>query len=348
MPRIAAPTALAAIAASAAIAAAEPAPPVGLRPNVVFTQATPLSSNPELARRMLTPLTAATIPRALAKLGKALSEQPVDVTREHFVLYAPAKAPPGGYGLLVFVAPWREARLPQGWAAGLDRHGMIFVSAAESGNDASPLGRRDPLALIGAEGAMRLYPVDPEKVYVGGFSGGSRIAMRLALAYPDVFRGALLNAGGDPIGESRAPIPPADLFARFQSSRLVYVTGEKDTANLAADGGSRESMRQWCVYDITSQVIPLVGHIEPDASAFGRALDALIAPARPDAAKLAACRAHIEKDLGARLGRVEAQIAAGRPADARRLLEATDRRYGGLAAPRSLELAERIRNAGGG
>ena len=66
------------------------------------------------------------------------------------------------------------------------------------------------------------YPIDPKRVYVGGLSGGSRAAEMTALAYPDVFRGALLNAGSDPIGgEAGIYLPPAELFRRFQETKLV-------------------------------------------------------------------------------------------------------------------------------
>jgi len=71
------------------------------------------------------------------------------------------------------------------------------VTAANSGNDAPTIDRREPLALLAAHNTMKQYPVDPQQVYIGGFSGGARVALRLALAYPDVFHGALLNAGSD-------------------------------------------------------------------------------------------------------------------------------------------------------
>src|SRR5437879_3459051 len=93
--------------------------------------------------------------------------------------------------------------------------------AARSGNDASVLARREPLALLAAHNLMQRYPVDPERVYVGGFSGGARVAMRLALGYPDLFRGAILNAGSDPIGGAEIPLPPRDMFMRFQSSKRI-------------------------------------------------------------------------------------------------------------------------------
>ena len=51
------------------------------------------------------------------------------------------------------------------------------------------LERRLPLALLGYWNARSRYPIDPDRVYVGGLSGGSRVAQIAALAYPDVFRG---------------------------------------------------------------------------------------------------------------------------------------------------------------
>jgi pimeloyl-ACP methyl ester carboxylesterase len=57
-------------------------------------------------------------------------------------------------------------------------------------------------------------------------SGGSRVALRLALGFPDVFRGAFLNAGSDPIGDAQTPLPPAELFSRFQEmTRLAARIG---------------------------------------------------------------------------------------------------------------------------
>ena len=210
--------------------------PAGLQPEVAFSEYSPLSSNAELVRRLLTPLAAAEAQATLARSTQRLIEQSIDLAAERFLLYVPARAPPHGYAVLVFVPPWQEARLPPGWAAVLDRFGMIFVSAARSGNDANVLGRREPLALLAAVNVMRRYAAEAGHVYVGGFSGGARIALRLALGYPDVFRGALLNAGSDPLGEpgGGAPPPPRELLQQLQeSTRVVYVTGERDTDNLA-------------------------------------------------------------------------------------------------------------------
>jgi poly(3-hydroxybutyrate) depolymerase len=140
----------------------------------------------------------------------------------------------------VFIPPWPRAEVPRQWIPALNRYNTILVTAANSGNEAPTIDRREPLALLALHNIMAQYPVDPQQVYIGGFSGGARVALRVALGYPDVFHGALLNAGSDPIGTLDVPLPPADLFRRFQeSTRLVYLTGERDDENLGRDMYSR-------------------------------------------------------------------------------------------------------------
>lgn len=315
----------------------------GVQDDVVFTDYSPLSGNAELARRLLSPLAGEKIRLILERSGKTLSEQPIDLSAEKFFVRLPSRKPSQGYGLLVFVPPWREAKLPPGWSSVLDRYGVIFVSAERSGNDTDDLARREPLALLAAENIIRRHAVDQTRVYIAGFSGGSRVAMRLALGYPDLFRGALLNAGSDPIGDGQAPLPPRDLFLQFQSTtRLIYVTGELDTGGLAMDANSIHSMRAWCVFDVHAEVMPRVGHATPDSTSLARSLDALLDHARPDANRLAACRQAMENKLTAELQRDESLIAGGRRDDAHRLLIEIDRRFGGLAAPRSIDLSHQL------
>jgi hypothetical protein len=335
--------ALVLIVAAAGAAPAQEPPPTGLQSEARFTLANPLSSNVEMARRFLSPLMAASMAQRLAKVGKALAEQPLDPAGETYALYVPEKPPPSGYGLLVFVPPWDGAHVPPGWTRVLERHGLIYVSAARSGNEESILGRRAPLALIAAANVMARYRVDPARVYVGGLSGGSRVALRIALAYPDVFRGALLNAGSDPIGGTDLPLPPSDLFAPFQTrTRLVYFTGGQDQEHLAWDQGSLASLKRWCVTGGEGQVIPGRPHEIADADAFERALLALETPARVDPDRQAACQAGLLRDVNDRLDKAEALAAAGRTDAARAAVQRIDREYGGLAAPRSVALEDRL------
>ena len=346
MGRVRLPRSVRALALGAVLAAVPGAPAVGAAPaptgvqtDVVFTEYAPQAASAELLSRSLSPLAAEQAKGILARATGHLVEQPVNLSEERFLLYVPAAAPPQGYGLLVFVPPWQDGRLPEGWSAVLDHAGLIYVSAQGSGNDQKPLARREPLALLAAYNVMQRYPVDARRVYVGGFSGGARIALRLALAYPDVFRGALLNAGSEPLGSGVPAVPRTELFRRFQeSTRLVYVTGEFDAVHLAADVDSRESLRRWCVFDVDTEVVHGTGHEVASARVLSWALEQLFAHARPDPARLAACRAELDRAVTGQLDKVEALIHSGRHAEAQKLLLETDRRFGGLAAPRSIEL----------
>jgi predicted esterase len=318
--------------------------PTGLREDVIFTAYSPLAGNAERMRRLLSPLTARRIQRQLQKAHERLSEQAIDLAQERFTLYVPKHPPPaGGYALLVFVSPWEDAREARQWVSVLDRTGTIFVSAQRSGNDMDVLNRREPLALLAAYNVLQRYHVDPKRVYVGGFSGGSKVALRLALGYPDVFRGVLLEAGSEPIGTPAIPLPPADLLHRFQDSvRVVYLTGDRDDYHQREDAGNRDSLRRWCVTSLSSVRAPWLGHELADAGSFSRALSKLSEPAHPDADKLTKCRAANEQSLQSQLGQARAQMGAGNRDAARKVLEQVDTRYGGLAAPQVVALMERL------
>jgi hypothetical protein len=54
---------------------------------------------------------------------------------------------------------------------------------------------------------------------------------------------------------------------------------------------------------------------------------------------LAGCRDALDRRLAVQLLRVRSLIDAGKSHEARRLLEETDRRFGGLAAPQTVALA---------
>jgi pimeloyl-ACP methyl ester carboxylesterase len=316
----------------------------GLRDEVVFTEYSPLCSAEELVRRLLSPLTALRVNQEAQLAGKTLRGQPIDLARERYSINIPASphSPSGTYSLLVFVPPWPRAEIPRHWISVLDRYHTILVTAANSGNDAPTIDRREPLALLAAYNTMKQYPVDPQQVYIGGFSGGARVALRLALGYPDVFHGALLNAGSDPVGTLDVPLPPADLFRRFQeSTRLVYVTGERDEVNLIGDMQSRRSLEKWCVFDVVTETEPHKEHEVADASAFSRSLDALLSPRQTNPGKLADCRAQVDQELSKQLEQVESAFAHGESSTAKKLLARIDVRYGGLAAPRSVDLASR-------
>jgi pimeloyl-ACP methyl ester carboxylesterase len=327
----------------AAALCATAAAATGLQRQVIFTEYSPLSASSEVARRLLSPLANLEIAKFAAKSAVTVQGQAIDLARESFTVYVPADPPPQGYGVLAFISPSESVALPSGWASILDKHRVIFVSASRSGNSANVLDRRIPLAILGAYNIAQRYPIDPDRVYIGGFSGGSRVAMRVALAYPDLFRGVLLNAGSDPIGNGEALLPSRELFERFQtSSRLVFVTGTVDDWNIEHDFASRQSMTDWCVYGAAVETMQKLGHEIAVPYSLDRALTRLSEPNSFSAAKLGACRDRITADLRGKLQQVKELIEHDKLHDAAQTLSKIDVHFGGLAAPESVELFRRI------
>ena len=330
-----------------------PAAAVG-DPGTAFAESSPLATSNELARRTQTPITFDRLQRYLASSDVVLPEQAVDVSRERFDVYLPRTPPPGGrYALLVWISPHGRHPAPHAWREALDRHGMILVSARRGGNNQGTLERRLPLALHAAHNLMRLHDIDPSRVYAGGFSGGARAALRLAVGFPDVFRGAMLAAGSDPLGGAATSPPPADLMALLQErGRLVWVTGTRDLANRRMAGISRASMAAHCIEGLHGVSMSHAEHAPPDRRHFAKALDHLdpldaIVAAAP-AARLASCRSQLQGAVDAALAEVEALAGRGDIDAAGDRLAALDLRWGGLAAPRSVELARRLAELRGG
>jgi predicted esterase len=260
----------------------------------------------------------------LAARHEQLADSAIDLAREKFDVLVPTGPPP--YGLVVFIAPWPDATQPRTWRAPLDRHGLVFVSARDSGNDRPVLDRRLPLALLAYENARARYPIDPARVYVWGFSGGSRVAEMAALAYPDVFRGVILNAGADPIdGREGMYKPSAELFRAFQRMRVVMITGDQDLDVQQQDAVAERSLRDACI-NVASEPFH-GGHEALDAVALDRVLDAVEARPAIDEAALARCNARVEQAIAAKLAAVTDRAQA---------------EFGGLAAPGLLELDARL------
>jgi dienelactone hydrolase len=330
---------LLACAFAGSVAAQDP----GTSSVAVFEHLSPLASSHEVARRTQTPTTFDRMSRYLHASGKTLEEQAIDIGSEEFDLYVPARKPVQGYGLLVWIPPNEEGQpVPRSWRRELDRRGLIYAAPKRAGNAQNLVERRIPLALHAAHNVMLKYPVDPERVYVGGFSGGGRAALRTAVAYPDLFRGGLLNAGSDELDGAQMTLPAGELMELLQArSRLVYVTGAQDLPNRRMDERSGASAERLCISNLHSIPMGRAGHAPPDARRFAKAMEAMEStPAGVSSA--AACRERLQQQVMAGLSDVESLVEVGRLQEAGARLHELDQRWGGLAAPRSVSLARRI------
>lgn len=325
------------ISSYATAEAAAPAPElVGLRAEVGSDGPTSALAGTVFAR-FLSPLALETVRR---KLGGVLAgvDVPFPLEGERFTLFVPKRMPADGYGLLVFIRPSEDAAVPAGWASVLERLGIIYITAARAGNGANVSTRRMPLALAARDYAARHYPVDRSRTYVGGFSGGSRVAIRLALAYPDLFRGALLNAGSDPIGEAPIALPDNDRLSAFRASRLVFVTGTADEAAKALDHATVNSLRHWCIVNFASADIDFGGHEIAGPEQLGRALGELAKSAQAPAP--AGCEAARRREIDAALTQVQTTLNKGDRGAASKLIVKLDGTYGGLVGEALIKLAD--------
>lgn len=317
--------------------------PVGPAPEAVGLLADVASDMPTSAlagtvfSRILSPLALEAVRRKLGGTSQRV-ETIFPLDGERFTLFVPKHMPAEGYGLLVFVRPWEDAAVPAGWASVLERRGMIFITAAGAGNGANLSARRMPIALAAYEYAARHFPVDHSRTYVGGFSGGARTALRLALAYPDLFQGALLNAGSDPIGEPPIALPDKDRLSAFRSSRLVFVTGTADEASRALDHATVNSLRHWCVTNFTSADIDFGGHEIAGPEQLGRALAELGKSAH--ASSPVGCEAARRQEIDAALARAQTTLDKGDRTGARKLILELDGTYGGLIGAAIIKFAD--------
>ena len=101
-------------------------------------------------------------------------------------------------------------------------------------------------------------------------------------------------------------------------------------------------MLEWCVFDWYAERSPWTGHEVVSPTVLGRALDMLDRHAEPNLARFNDCRLRIDQELGKKLDQANDLLAAGNLDGARKLLDKVDARYGGLAAPRSVDLAARM------
>lgn len=293
-------------------------------------------------QRTFSPLAGEAMRRRLAAMGKTLAAQPLDLSKERFALYIPRTLPPpNGYALLVFIPPWDDANLPSGWASVLDQQGVIYVSAAKSGNDQDVLRRREPLALLAVDNVAARYFIDSDRVFIGGFSGGSKVAERLGLAFPDIFHGMLLNSGADRLGVVPYMVPARPLLSRLQDTmRIAYVVGRRDDVNVSESDESSHSMVEHCIFNEQTFTMPNAEHDVATPQSLSNALAYLSKPGRQDVPRRAACQAGWEATLARRLAAVDAAIAGPKPADARALIYKLDAELGGLAEPEAIERAE--------
>lgn len=194
----------------------------GERSPLVFKETTPMAAPEQLKLRLRASETPGT-------LNVAAESYEVIVPRSY------KKEVP--HGLFIWISPNDKCALPADWEDLLASRKLIFVGALRSGNSREVFSRMQ-LAITANDQMRQAYNIDPARVYVSGHSGGSRVASMLAVAYADMFTGAVCfmgvnfffpTQGKDGTFYEARYIPHPELATLAQNeSRIVLVTGDKD------------------------------------------------------------------------------------------------------------------------
>jgi len=179
------------------------------------------------------------------------------------------RMPPGEapHGVLVFVSPRDEAEPHEGWAEVLDRRNLIWIAAEGFGNERRT-AQRVLVALMALKHLQRTLTLDRDRLYVGGMSGGGRVASQALSRFPGFFSGALCIVGADFV------TPESSLVPELSTKRVVFITGD-------GDFNRREIRRVYSRFlDVgvrRSHLIDLRNyeHEYPDADQFDAALELL-------------------------------------------------------------------------
>jgi len=160
---------------------------------------------------------------------------------ERFLIHVPSDyTGREAYGLLVFIYSGDTfQRMPEGWEGALRARKMLFVAPQNAGNGRFD-GRRFGMAVFGATAMRRGFNVDADRIYISGFSGGARVAARLAFYQSDLFRGTVQMCGGDfpeeamrlVVGEEmpyvQMSLRDVDMERAKRNVRFTLITGAGD------------------------------------------------------------------------------------------------------------------------
>jgi predicted esterase len=193
--------------------------------HISFTNPNPLSTAPQQHQRY----------------GLKVDEdQHYKLADESFELYVPQRGEDSPFGAIVWISSSDRGSPPKGWTDLVEKHHLVYVGANKSGNQ-RPLAVRVGLALDAVQNLKSRLPIDENRVYISGISGGAKIASLMAVAYPDLFSGGFPICGviyfrNIPVSTKPGSLWPAGyirpsvkLFEKAQKqNRYVLITGEKD------------------------------------------------------------------------------------------------------------------------
>ena len=184
-------------------------------------------------------------------------------------VYVPEAYDPGKpAGLMVYISPTDKGWLPRRWQPVIDDSNLIWIAAHDSGNE-KIVAIRMLYAVLGPQIVRSMYHIDPDRVYLSGFSGGGKVSGIVAINFANVFRGAIYICGAEHWLED----PPAH-FEHVEKNRYVFLTGSND---FNRDLTSRIFRKYEAagLRNIEFIKVPRMGHSNPPTRYFQMAIDFL-------------------------------------------------------------------------
>jgi predicted peptidase len=161
-------------------------------------------------------------------------------------------------GVLVFINSRDSGKIEPGWKEVMERHNLIWIGANESGNKIST-SQRVAYAILAPKLINNSYAINPERIYVSGFSGGGRVSSMVATEYNKIFKGAIYNSGANFWGEARL-----SRYKEMKNNYYVFITGTEDF-NLEDTKEVYNAYKKAGVNNSKLIVIPNMAHKRPDA-----------------------------------------------------------------------------------
>lgn len=146
-----------------------------------------------------------------------------DSTQQTYELFVPKNyTERKSWPVMLFVSPGDSA---MGWGPLKDlctKRGIIFAGPHAAGNRC-PIRKRVRIILDVLDELRRNYNIDTDRCYIGGFSGGGRVACAIGFAMPELFGGVVpVCAAGDLRSETWLRHRVIDRLS------VAHVTGERD------------------------------------------------------------------------------------------------------------------------
>ena len=259
---------------------------------LTFTERSPLSTNAELCARMGWPL-----------LDEEAAKSDYKLVEESFEVYVPPSyTGEKPFGLLVFISPGGGGSLKNydnrlKWREIIDKHELIWVGPNKVGNDRVARPRMS-ISIDAAVNMQARYKIDPNRVYVGGVSGGGRIASMLGVGFPDVFKGGFYIIGCNFYRQERS-IEQNGVYRRsyFAPPTKYHEMAKKQCKHVFLTGDTDGNREQTHIYykgflkdgfkHCTYFQVPGMGHSPPPQDWFAKGIEALDAPLPGPAAAVA-------------------------------------------------------------